>query len=171
MKKRTVIGALTAILGVALITTGATGAASQVRTAAGSGGTLSVLYSTDQVFDTIPLATKWWGSVSKQWAKANPSVKLSLLPVGGSETDELDKAAIDFRSSSTTPCILQLPTTAVGEFAGSGYLASLNSYVSGSAAPTMWTNMPKSVQEMGTINGTVYDINQGTTLPRSCTTR
>ncbi len=144
-----------------MITTGATGAGSQVRTAGDSGTSLSVLYSTDQVFDTIPLATKWWGSVSKQWAKTDPSVKLTLLPVGGSETDELDKAAIDFRSSSTTPCVLQLPTTAVGEFAGSGYLASLNSYVKGSAAPTMWTNMPKSVQDMGTINGQVFDINQG----------
>jgi len=119
------------------------------------------LYTTDQVFDTIPLATAWWKSITQQWNKADAGVSLSLLPVGGSETDELDKAAIDFRSASTTPCVLQLPTTAVGEFAGSGYLASLNSYVSGASAPVMWTNMPKSVQEMGTINGVVYDINQG----------
>ena len=112
------------------------------------------------------------GVVSKQWAKTDPVVKFTLLPVGGSETDELDKAAIDFRSSSTTPCVLQLPTTAVGEFAGSGYLASLNSYVKGSSAPTMWTNMPKSVQDMGTINGVKYSTSIKAITPRrSCTTR
>lgn len=160
MRKRTVRAALVATLGAAMLTAGVNAAGSQVKEPAG-GGNLSVLYTTDQVFDTIPLATAWWKSITKQWSKIDPSVKLTLLPVGGSESDELDKAAIDFRSSSTTPCVLQLPTTAVGEFAGSGYLASLNSYVSGSSAPTMWTNMPKSVQEMGTINGVVYDINQG----------
>lgn len=147
-----------ATLGVVMLLVGG----SAVGTASASGGSsLSVLYTTDQVFDTIPLATAWWSSISKQWSAANPGVKLSLQPVGGTETDELNKAAIEFRTPSTTPCVLQLPTTAVGEFAGSGYLASLNSYVSGSSAPVMWTNMPKSVQDMGTIKGKVYGIDQG----------
>jgi multiple sugar transport system substrate-binding protein len=128
---------------------------------AASGKSISVLYTTDQVFDTIPLATAWWSSISKQFAAAEPGVKLDLQPVGGSEADLINKSAIDFRSTSTTPCVLQIPTTALGEFAGSGYLSSLNSDVSGSSAGTMWSGMPKAVQEITEVNGTVYGIDQG----------
>ncbi len=66
-----------------------------------------------------------------------------------------------FRSPSETPCVIQLPTTYVGEFAGSGYLASLNNLVSGHNAPAFWTGMPKAVQNISTIKGTVYAVNAG----------
>ena len=135
---------------------GGGGSSSQSSTAA-----VSVLYTSDQVFDTPALTTKWWDSIAQQWKKADPKVKLNLLPVGGSETDELNKAAVDFRSPSQTACVLELPTGTVGEYAGSGYLAPLNSYVNGPSAPKMWTEMPKVVQQMSTVGGQVYAINSG----------
>ncbi len=124
---------------------------------------ISVLYSYNYVQDTDALANAWWKSVENQWKTANPSTPLTPVGVGGTDIDEMNKAAILFRSPSTTPCVIQMPTTYVGEFASSGYLASLNSYVSGSSAPAFWTGMPKAVQEMSTIGGKVYAVNLGNT--------
>jgi multiple sugar transport system substrate-binding protein len=142
--------------GLAACSGGGSGSSSQSATAP-----VTVLYTSDQVFDTPALTTKWWNSIAQQWKKANPNVKLILLPVGGSETAELNKAAVDFRSPSQTACVLELPTGTVGEFAGSGYLAPLDSYVTGPSAPKMWTEMPKVVQQMSSVDGHVYAINSG----------
>src|SRR5262249_55032476 len=75
--------------------------------------------------------------------------------------DLMNKAAVMFRSASTTPDVIQLPTTYVGEFSGSGYLLPLNSFVSGSSAPAFWSGMPSGVQAISTINGKVYAGNAG----------
>jgi multiple sugar transport system substrate-binding protein len=141
------------------VTAGSAGASS--RTPADGSSAISVLYSNNYVFDSDALAAKWWNGIAKQWKAADPSVALTLLGTGGTDVDEMNKAAVLFRSPSETPCVIQLPTTYVGEFAGSGYLASLNSYVSGSSAPAFWTGMPKSVQQISTIGGTVYAVNAG----------
>ncbi|MGA2530594.1 MAG: extracellular solute-binding protein [Acidimicrobiales bacterium] len=153
-----------AVLGVALATTGVTAAAYASAPAQGphsSASSISVLYSYNYVFDSDAQAYKWWGSIAKQWAKLDPSVKLVELGTGGTDIDEMNKAAVLFRSPSETPCVIQLPTTYVGEFAGSGYLQPLNSYVSGSMAPSFWKGMPKSVQEMSTIDNEVDAVNAG----------
>jgi multiple sugar transport system substrate-binding protein len=155
--RRTKAG-LVAVLSTALAASAAAcggggGSSSQSGTAA-----VSVLYTSDQVFDTPALTTKWWNSIAQQWKKADPKVKLDLLPVGGSETSELNKAAVDFRSASQTACVLELPTGTVSEYAGSGYLQSLNSYVAGAK---IWTEQPKIVQQMSTVGGQVYAINSG----------
>lgn len=128
-----------------------------------SGGThmLTVLYSNNYVFNSDSLAKQWWSGIAKQWAKLYPNVKLNLQGTGGTDVDLMNKAAVLFRSASTTPDVIQLPTTYVGEFSGSGYLLPLNSYVSGSSAPAFWTGMPKGVQEMSTIKGQVYAVNAG----------
>ena len=55
---------------------GGGGSSSQSSTAP-----VSVLYTSDQVFDTPALTTKWWDSIAQQWKKADPKVKLNLLPV------------------------------------------------------------------------------------------
>jgi multiple sugar transport system substrate-binding protein len=132
-----------------------------VASASSSSGGISVLYSNNYVFDSDALAKTWWDSIAKQWKAADPKTPLTLLGTGGTDTDEMNKAAILFRSAAQTPCVIQLPTTYVGQFAGSGYLASLNSYVKGSSAPAFWTGMPKGVQEMSTIGGKVYAVNAG----------
>jgi multiple sugar transport system substrate-binding protein len=128
---------------------------------ASSSGGITVLYSNNYVFNSDALATKWWNSIGKQWKAANPSTPLTLSGTGGTDTDEMNKAAILFRSPSQTPCVIQLPTTYVGQFAGSGYLAPLNSYVTGASAPSWWTGMPTGVQKMSTIGGKVYAVNAG----------
>lgn len=155
-------------LGAALaaVTLGAT-----VLAACGSSGssgssssgskTLTVLYSNNYVFNSDALATQWWSGIAKQWKKLYPNVKLNLLGTGGTDVDLMNKAAVMFRSASTTPDVIQLPTTYVGEFAGSGYLLPLNSYVNGSSAPAFWTGMPKGVQQISTINGQVDAVNAG----------
>ena len=160
-RKATTGVALGALAVSTLVTAGAGVAGASSRTTQGSSGSISVLYTNNYVFDSDALAAKWWGSIAKQWKAANPSVKLTLLGTGGTDVDEMNKAAVLFRSPSETPCVIQLPTTYVGEFAGSGYLASLNSYVSGSGAPAFWTGMPKAVQQISTINGQVYAVNAG----------
>jgi multiple sugar transport system substrate-binding protein len=124
-------------------------------------GGISVLYTNNYVFDTDALAAAWWKSIGQQWKAADPSVPLTLLGTGGTDVDEMNKAAILFRSASETPCVIQLPTTYVGEFAGSGYLASLNSYVDGASAPAFWTGFPAGVKAMSTIGGKVYAVNAG----------
>lgn len=162
MKMKKVRAGLAGVFAVAVATTGITAAAygapaaTKVHTGASSG--ISVLYSYNYVFDSDAEANKWWASVAKQWAKANPSVKLTLLGTGGTDIDEMNKAAVLFRSPSQTPCVIQLPTTYVGQFAGSGYLQPLNSYVGSSS---FFKGMPKSVQEMSTINGQVDAVNAG----------
>ena len=149
--------AVTTLVGV---TAPAAGASTKM-VAQDSSNSISVLYTNNYVFDTDALAAKWWSSIAKQWKAADPSVKLTLLGTGGTDVDEMNKAAVLFRSPSETPCVIQLPTTYVGEFAGSGYLASLNSLVSGHNAPAFWTGMPKAVQQISTIKGTVYAVNAG----------
>jgi multiple sugar transport system substrate-binding protein len=154
-----------AVLAGALAATSAiatsAGASSEHARAQDSSSGISVLFSNNYVFDTDALANKWWSSIAVQWKKADPSVTLTELGTGGTDTDEMNKAAVLFRSPSQTPCVIQLPTTYVGEFAGSGYLAPLNSFVSGSSAPAFWKGMPKGVQQMSTIGGKVYAVNAG----------
>ena len=73
----------------------------------------------------------------------------------------MNKAAILFRSPSTTPDVIQMPTTYVAQFAGSDYLLPLNSFVQSSQASSFWPTMPAGVQHMSTIDGNVYAINAG----------
>ena len=150
-----------ALVATSALTTVAAGASSNHFRPQDSSSNISVLFSNNYVFDTDALANKWWDAIAVQWKKYDPSVTLTELGTGGTDTDEMNKAAVLFRSPSQTPCVIQLPTTYVGEFAGSGYLASLNSFVSGSSAPAFWTGMPKGVQEMSTIGGKVYAVNAG----------
>ena len=127
----------------------------------GSGGTVTVLYSNNYVFNSDSLATKWWNGIAKQWKAKYPHTKLVLEGTGGTDIDLMNKAAILFRSTSTTPDVIQMPTTYVAQFAGSNYLEPLNSFVSSPAASAFWPTMPAGVQQMGTIGGKVYAINAG----------
>jgi multiple sugar transport system substrate-binding protein len=160
LPKRTRIAASlgAAALGAAILA--ACGGGSSGTNSSG-GKTLTVLYSNNYVFNSDALAKQWWDGIAKQWAKLYPNVKLNLLGTGGTDVDLMNKAAVMFRSASTTPDVIQLPTTYVGEFSGSGYLLALNKYVSGSAAPAFWTGMPAGVQAISTINGQVYAVNAG----------
>lgn len=160
--RRPVRGAITAgvvILGAAALAA-CSGGSGPANSSSG-GKSVTVLYSNNYVFNSDALANQWWSGIAKQWKKLYPGVKLNLLGTGGTDVDLMNKAAVMFRSPSTTPDVIQLPTTYVGEFSGSGYLLPLNKFVSGSSAPAFWTGMPAGVQAMSTINGNVYAVNAG----------
>jgi multiple sugar transport system substrate-binding protein len=124
-------------------------------------GTLSVLYTNNYMFDTDQQANKWWSSVKSQFEKKYPGATLKLLGTGGTDIDEMNKAALLFRSPSQTPDVVQMPTTYVSQFASSDYLAPLNNFVSSPSKAPFWSGMPKAVQDMGMYNGQIYAVNNG----------
>src|ERR1700722_18648213 len=124
-------------------------------------GTISVLFSNNYVFDTDAQATSWWNNIQKEFDAQNPGSSLKQLGVGGTDIDEMNKAALLFRSPSTTPDVIQLPTTYTSQFASSGYLLPLTSFVNSSSQAPFWTGIPKNVQTMGDYNGTLYSVNNG----------
>jgi len=128
---------------------------------AASSGTVTVLYSNNYVFNSDALATQWWNGIAKQWKIKYPNTKLVLESTGGTDVDLMNKAAILFRSPSTTPDVIQMPTTYMAQFAESGYLEPLNSFVQSPLAASFWPAMPAGVQNMSTIGGNVYAINAG----------
>ena len=89
--------ALTGVFAVAMATTGISAAAygsPAAQRGPSASNPISVLYSYNYVFDSDAQANKWWASIAKQWAKADPSVKLTLLGTGGTDIDEMNKAAV-----------------------------------------------------------------------------
>ena len=132
-------------------------AAACSNSAAGSGSsgsgsssnTVTVLYSNNYVFNSDSLATKWWAGIAKQWKAKYPHTKLILEGTGGTDIDLMNKAAILFRSPSRTPDVIQMPTTYVAQFGGSGYLAHLSSSSSPRAQAPSGRRCPKNVQDMG----------------------
>jgi ABC-type glycerol-3-phosphate transport system substrate-binding protein len=125
-----------ALLVVAGLAATAVANASASATASSSSlkGTISVLFSNNYVFDTDAQATAWWNSLQKQFQKLYPGATLKQLGVGGTDIDEMNKAALLFRSPSTTPDVIQLPTTYTSQFASSGYLLPLTTTSSRRAA-------------------------------------
>ena len=124
-------------------------------------GTINVLFSNNYVFDTDAQATAWWNNVTKEFDKQNPGSTLKQSGVGGTDIDEMNKAALLFREPSQTPDVIQLPTTYTSQFASSGYLMPLTSFVKSSSQAPFWAGIPKNVQQMGDYNGTLYAINNG----------
>jgi multiple sugar transport system substrate-binding protein len=124
-------------------------------------GTITVLYSNNYVFNSDALANQWWSGIAKQWKQKYPNVTLKLVGTGGTDVDEMNKAALLFRSPSTAPDVIQLPTTYISQFGGSGFLLGLDKFVQSPQNAPFWANFPKNVQDMGRFNGTLYAINCG----------
>jgi multiple sugar transport system substrate-binding protein len=158
-----VIGAIVIAATATVVLSGARTTTAQAQ--AGSGralsGEITVFYSYNYVFNSVDLAKKWWGNIAREWKTKYPGVKLRLVGVGGTDIDEMNKAALLFRSKSQAPDVLQLPTTFVSQFGGSGFLADLGKYVQSKSTAPFWPNFPKAVQDMGRFNGTLYAINCG----------
>src|SRR5260370_3546724 len=143
--RRPIRGTITA--GVAILGAAALAACGGRRSGGSNSGgkSLTVLYSNNYVFNSDALATQWWNGIAKQWKKLYPDVKLNLLGTGGTDVDLMNKAAVMFRSASTTPDVIQIPTTYVGDFVGSNYPPPLNNFVNHSFAPPFPTRMPRAV--------------------------
>ena len=128
---------------------------------AGLKGEITVLYTYNYVFNSVALARTWWGNIAKEWKAKYPNVKLNLVGTGGTDIDEMNKAALLFRSKSTAPDVIQLPTTFISQFGGSGYLLPIDKYVASTTTAPFWQGFPKNVQDMGRLGGTLYAINCG----------
>jgi len=162
--RATVIG-LIVIAATATVALSGANAQSTTSSAAspctGLKGEITVFYSYNYVFNSVDLAKKWWSNIANEWKAKCPNVKLTLTGVGGTDIDEMNKAALLFRSKSRAPDVLQLPTTFVSQFGGSGFLADVSKYVGNKSKAPFWGNFPKAVQDMGRFNGTLYAVNAG----------
>src|ERR1700739_3083458 len=94
-------------VGAALLVTAAACSSSPASSgSASSSNTVTVLYSNNYVFNSDALATKWWNGIAKQWKAKYPHTKLVLESTGGTDIDLMNKAAILFRSPTTTPDVI-----------------------------------------------------------------
>ena len=99
------------------------------RRPATPGATIKVGYSSAYVFDEDPDSVTYWNNIKHEFEAAHPGVTLELQPHGGTDTDEMNAIALQFRSPATTPDVIQLPTTYIGQFESSGYLLALDKYL------------------------------------------
>ncbi len=120
--------------------------------------TIKVGYSSSYVFDVDADSVTYWNNIKSAFEAAHPGVTLELQPHGGTDTDEMNAIALQYRSPATTPDVIQLPTTYIGQFQSSGYLLPLDKHVS---ASHFWERFPKNIQDEGRINGSVYAVDIG----------
>jgi multiple sugar transport system substrate-binding protein len=150
---RLIAGTAIVAMGTAtLISGGAT------QAAAASKVTISVAYAANTTFDTTPLGLTWWTSVKKQYEKLYPNVTVKLIAVQGGEPDFLEKLALDYHTTSTSPTLAQFPSTEIALYQSSGWLMSLSKFLKGS---TWFAQYPKVIQNEGLINGKIYAVSSG----------
>ena len=89
-----------------------------------------------------------------------PGAHLKLQGFDGTDVDLVNKVALLYKSSSTTPDVFMLPTGYVGQWVASNYLAPLDKYLTEKNAP-FWKSFPKVIQNESRIKGHVYAINTG----------
>jgi multiple sugar transport system substrate-binding protein len=129
-----------------------------ISPAAAADETIKVGYSSTYVFDDDADSVTYWNEIKAAFESSHPGVKLELQPHGGNDTDAMNAIALQYRSSSTTPDVIQLPTTYIGQFEASGYLLPLDKYLGSSK---FWDKFPKNIQDEGRIDGSVFAVNIG----------
>lgn len=147
-------------LAAAGVIAGCGGSSSGAASGASSGNakTITVAYGSTYVFDSQALTNKWWNQVAKQFEAQDPGVKIKFIPIPGSYNDIVNKLSLLYRNSSTAPDVAEVPTGQIGLWASSGYLASLNKYLT---STSWWSKFPAVVKSEGTFNGTTYAVDQG----------
>jgi multiple sugar transport system substrate-binding protein len=102
----------------------------------------------------------WWTQVKQQVEKANPNIKVKLEPIVADEGSYYTKLDLMMRSASTTPDIVREDSFLVGSDVTAGYLAPLDSYLSGwSEYSQQWF---PGMQKITTFNGHNYGVMDGT---------
>lgn len=149
------------VAATALATAAMMAGVSATVTSAGASSkvTISVAYAADTTFDTIPLGTKWWGAVKKEFQHKYPNVTLKLIPVPGGEPDFLTKLALLFKQPNP-PDVVQFPSTEIALYQSSGYLLPLDKYLAGSGK-TWFSQYPSVIQNEGKIGGHIYAVSAG----------
>ncbi|HEY6432263.1 MAG TPA: extracellular solute-binding protein [Acetobacteraceae bacterium] len=144
------------LLGGSLLLGAATAVPGLHVAAADLKGEISVAYSATYVFGVDAQAVEWWNSIKQQFEAKYPGATLKLLPMDGTDVDMMTKLALAFRSASTTPDVIQLPTSYVGQFASSNYLLPLDNYIK-SDAP-FWNSFPPNMQAEGRVDNQLYAL-------------
>jgi multiple sugar transport system substrate-binding protein len=124
---------------------------------AANGKTVSIVFS-NYAFNSLPLAKAYYKSLESAWAKEQPDVKLNLIAVGGTDTDETNQVALLERSPKTAPDVVNLETAVVGGFISSGDLLPVNRYLPGSS---FWKDMPANIQDLYKVDGNYYAVSAG----------
>ena len=119
---------------------------------------ISLAYSETYVFDTEDFTKKWWGGIKAEFEKEHPDVTVQLVPINGGYDDIVNKLSLLYRSPATAPDIAQMATPTVDQFASSGYLLPLDTYL---ATTSWWKKFPPVIQSEGEWQGKVYSINTG----------
>jgi multiple sugar transport system substrate-binding protein len=150
-----------ACVGAVVAACGGGGGSSGGKASSSLKGTVSVLYTNNYMFNSQALAKRWWSGIKQEFERKYPGATLKLIGTGGTDIDEMNKASLLFRSPSQTPDIIQMPTTFTSQFASSNYLLPLDKYVGSAKSAPFWSDIPKTVQDMGRNGGTLYAINNG----------
>lgn len=120
--------------------------------------TLKVAYSSEYVFDTGPLATKWWQEVGAAFKAKYPQATIQWIPIPGSYNDLVNKLSLLYSNPSTAPDVAELPTAQVALWASSNYLLPLDQFL---PSTSWWGGIPKAIQDEGLYQGHVYAVNHG----------
>ena len=94
-----------------------------VTTALGAGTTLAwadaitlkVAFSADYFMSSPDLAKKWFGEVKDGFEKANPDVKVELVPIQGGYDDFLTKLSLMYRTQMNSD-IAEVPAPELGQW-------------------------------------------------------
>lgn len=161
MAKRLAIISLT--LAASYLGGGETVAASNTasRSDASPTGQISVLYSSDFMFNSTQLTDRWWNGIKKEFEKKYRGATLNLIPVPGNAADVATKAGLLFRSRSQAPDLVQLNTAYISQFQSAGYLRPLNQYLKSAG---FWRDYPPNIRKLGAVNGKVYGVSVGNNI-------
>ncbi|TPW73197.1 extracellular solute-binding protein [Schumannella sp. 10F1B-5-1] len=149
--KKRVLATLAAIAGAALLLSGCAGGSGD------DGKTIKVAY---QKFGNFIQLDKHMKKVKAEYEKANPGMKVELVPIAAQETDYFTKLALMNKSSSTAPDVMYEDTFQVKSDVDAGYLAPLDSYID---KWDEWDQFFDNAKQAGLgDDGKTYGISMGT---------
>jgi multiple sugar transport system substrate-binding protein len=143
-----------ALLGLALTTA----LAASTTLASADPVTLKVAFSADYFMSTPDLAKKWFGEIKDGFEKANPDVKVELVPIQGGYDDFLTKLSLMYSNPGALPDLAEVPAPELGQWVASDLLAPLDDQL---ATTDWWPKYVDPVKKEGTVDGKVYAVSQG----------
>jgi multiple sugar transport system substrate-binding protein len=150
MKSRTLVAAVAVAATLSVI-------AGCSSSSSGSTKTVTVAY---QKFGAFTQMDKHMRKVKTEFEKANPGLKVKLVPIQADENSYYTKLNLMSRSASTAPDVLYEDTFLVNSDISAGYLAPIDSEV---AKWADWSQFSKSAQAAGKgEDGKTYGVPMGT---------
>jgi multiple sugar transport system substrate-binding protein len=119
---------------------------------------LKVAYSADYLMSSPDLAKKWFGEIKDGFEKANPDIKVELVPIQGGYDDFLTKLSLMYSQAGAVPDIAEVPAPELGQWVASDLLAPLDDRL---AKTDWWSQYVEPVKKEGTVDGQVYAVSQG----------